>query len=158
MLRILALPLAFVLSAVIAGQASAQNRARAEGRGILLSTTCNASSLATSSIYVETFSNLTLSWALTDANSSVAAVTATCVGTGDQDAGATTTYKIPIVTSVSGTGTATYVQYTYSFAPSGTNSSQFTIPVTGNRHAVCTFACGGAGADSITVRGTVTTP
>jgi hypothetical protein len=125
--------------------------------GTVLSVACNGS-LTTTAVPTDGMSAVTWLWALTDANSSAATVTATCVGTGAGDSDASTTYKVPVNSSTSAAGTATYVQLTYSFAPSGTNASYFTTSVIGHRYAKCTFACGGAAADSIIVKATVTAP
>ena len=152
-LAAIALPLA-----LLTAEASAQNLVRYDTRGTVLATTACDGTLTTSSIYVEGFSTLTLSWVLTDANSSVTEVTATCVGTGPGNSDATTTYRVPVIVGSSATGVVSYAQYQYSYATTAAVNSQFAVGITGNRYVKCTFACGGANADTIAVVGTVTNP
>lgn len=155
MKRALALMAAvFLWGSVAAAQA---RRVYFEDLGTVLSVACDGT-LTTTAFKTEEFGAATLSWALTDANASASTVTATCVGTGNGGADAAALYKVPVIVGTGATGTVNYKEYTYSYAVAGSVKSQFTVSALGNRYLKCTFACGGAAADSIAVSVTASVP
>jgi hypothetical protein len=154
--------LLFALALLLPMHALAEaHKVRFVSYGTVLSAACNSSSLTTATFRTEDFSAGTISWRLTDADASVAEVTATCVGTGDGDADSAMLYKVPVLTSGDATGTVNYAQFTYSYPPTIANNvdaSQFSLYVAGNRYVKCTFACGNSGSDSIAVVVTAAAP